>query len=474
MNKANLIFCCSLMLSLLGCAGTNKTELSSAGSPQAAVSEVAVLLKEAERGQSDLLSFDEHSKGLRHFEKAQKGLSSGYENEYILENAAVAKAQFETALGNTQVRKSNATRILQARKSALDAGIQNSQSLSIALADVDDDLRDETDNFSDALEPKEFSEFQKKYFLLEVKSVQFRELDAVKQAIRQAENTNADDLAPNTLRTAMLDVNEAENFIAQSPREPDIHRNSVDKAIASSVLLTDVMDVILNAEGTPENIAIKIVYQNRELAKLSENVGDLEKNLESTKSNLVQTEGALKTQKKELKSKDAELQSTRSNLKETETALILQGEELEKSSIQIRFQAAMDEAVKQFSEDEASVYQQGSKLIFRLKKINFASGTSTIPVASKPLLGKINNIIKSLRAKLVAVQGHTDSVGAAELNAKLSTKRAVSVANYLASLAGGYKIGYIGYGESKPIASNETKAGRAINRRVDLVVTAKK
>ena len=71
-------------------------------------------------------------------------------------------------------------------------------------------------------------------------------------------------------------------------------------------------------------------------------------------------------------------------------------------------------------------------------------------------------------------QGHTDSVGASDLNLKLSTKRAVSVANYLAALGGGYKIGYIGYGESKPIASNETNVGRAINRRVDLVVTAKK
>ena len=118
--------------------------------------------------------------------------------------------------------------------------------------------------------------------------------------------------------------------------------------------------------------------------------------------------------------------------------------------------------------------QQGNKLIFRLKRINFASGIAKVPAASKPLLAKVNNIIKKLEAEIVAVQGHTDSVGTSDLNLKLSTKRAVSVANYLATLAGGYKIGYIGYGESRPIASNETNVGRAINRRVDLVVTAKK
>jgi outer membrane protein OmpA-like peptidoglycan-associated protein len=227
------------------------------------------------------------------------------------------------------------------------------------------------------------------------------------------------------------------------------------------------MDVILNAKGTPEDIALKIVKQNRELAKLSKNVGSLEQNLKSTQSSLMEKEGALKQQ-------NQELESTRSNLQETESALLLQNQELEMSSTQIRFQKAMDQAVQEFPDDEAAVYQQGKKLIFRLKKMNFASGTSTVPASSKPLLSKVNDIIRFVGAEIVAVEGHTDSVGAADLNKKLSTKRAISVANYLASLAGGYKIGYIGYGESRPIATNETKAGRAINRRVDLVVTAKK
>ena len=159
---------------------------------------------------------------------------------------------------------------------------------------------------------------------------------------------------------------------------------------------------------------------------------------------------------------------------ETEGTLKQQNQELEKTSMQVRFQRAMDRAVEEFSDDEALVYQQGSKLIFRLKKMNFASGSATIPAASKPLLTKVNDIIRAVGAELVAVEGHTDSVGATDLNKNLSTRRAISVANYLSTLGAGYKIGYIGYGESRPIASNETKEGRATNRRVDLVVTAKK
>jgi len=460
MKKINLILCYGLVLVLVGCASTEKAEPVSNNQLRATVAEVEGLLIEADIDQAELLSFKQYGKASEYLGKAQRGLTGDYEADYILENAAKAKAELQEALKNSRSRSPNATRILEARKSALDAGLKNSEAIANELAEVDDDLRDETDNFARALEPEEFSEFQKKYFELETKAVQFRELDAVKGSIQKASNEDAKDLAPDSLRTALLDVNEAENIIAQSPRDPKIYQVAVDVAVESSVLLTDVMDVILNARGTPEDSALKIVQQNRELEKLSKNVGSLKQNLE-------ETEGTLKQQ-------NQELESTRSNLQETESALLLQNQELEKTSTQVRFQRAMDQAVKEFPDDEASVYQQGSKLIFRLKKINFASGSATIPTASKPLLAKVNDIIRFVGAELVAVEGHTDSVGSAELNKRLSTKRAISVANYLASLAGGYKIGYVGYGESRPIVTNETPEGRAINRRVDLVVTAKK
>ena len=468
MKKSNLVLCHGLLvLTLSGCASAPKEEPVSTDNLEAAVSEVTVLLKEADIVQADLLSYDEYMRGSEYLAKAREGLSGNYETDYIQERATLGKAQFQQALKNSEARTPNAFRILEARKSSLDAGLKDNADLAKALADVDEDLRDETDDFARALEPKEFSEFQRKYFALEVEAVQIRELDAVKIAIQEAVSQDAEDLAPETLRTALLDVSEAENLIAQSPRDPNVHQDSVTWARESSVLLTDVMDVILNAKGTPEDIALKIVRQNRELAKLSANVGSLEQNLKSTQSSLMEKEGALKQQ-------NQELESTRSNLQETESALLLQNQELEMSSTQVRFQKAMDQAVQEFPDDEAAVYQQGNKLIFRLKKMNFASGNSTIPTSSKPLLSKVNDIIRFVGAEIVAVEGHTDSVGAADLNKNLSTKRAISVANYLASLAGGYKIGYIGYGESRPIATNETSAGRAINRRVDLVVTAKK
>ena len=443
------------------------------------VAEVEGLMTAADIDQAELLSYDEYSKGSTFLAKAQKGLANDYEADYIVENAARGKEQLQAAIQNTRERTPNAYRILEARKSVLDAGLKNSPELADTLADVDEDLRDDTDDFARSLEPAEFSSFQKRYFALEIEAVRFRELDGIENTIEQATRDYAKTRTPNLLKTALLDMNEAENLIAQGPRDPKVYRGMVEIAEDSSSFLAEALEIIKGAPGTPEAIAARIVDQNRKLAKMSEDMGSLQQNLETTQSALTQTEGSLKQKEETLKQQDHQLQqqgqqlkSTLSNLQETETALLLQNQQLEESSTQVRFQKTVEQAMQQFSDDEAAVYQQGRRLIIRLKAIDFKSGSAWLSSSSKQLLSKVNDVLKTVGAARVTVEGHTDSVGAADLNKRLSTKRAISVANFLASLGSGYKLAYAGYGESRPIASNETKAGRAINRRVDLVIKA--
>jgi outer membrane protein OmpA-like peptidoglycan-associated protein len=70
----------------------------------------------------------------------------------------------------------------------------------------------------------------------------------------------------------------------------------------------------------------------------------------------------------------------------------------------------------------------------------------------------------------VSVEGHADSVGSDAYNQTLSEKRAVAVKNYLVGAGiDGARISTVGYGESKPIASNDTAEGRAQNRRAEII-----
>lgn len=440
-----------LLLAMAGCSSLRKAELSSSD-PNAAISEVTRLMESVQQEQVDVLADEQFVKGKGYLAEAKRGLKHGDLKETVLDNAAVAKALFEDATETAKTRQPSASRILQARASALAAGVRRSDGLVKMLMDIDDDLKSETKHFSRSLSTEDFSTFQKKYLALEVKAVQFSQLNKAKQVIHKAKDEDADDLAPNTLNTAALDYETAMNMIAQSPRNPEVYKESVDGALASATQLVDVMDVIKGAKGTPENIAIQIVKQKRALGELSSNVGRLQENLKTTQQNLQEKEG---------------------ELKRTEGVLKTQEEQLARASTQVRFQQAMEEARKEIPQTDALVYQQGNTLVFRLKRVNFPSGTAVIPEFSKLLISKVDNIIQKLDAEKVIVQGHTDSVGSTDVNQRLSTERATAVANYLFTLKGGYKLQYIGYGEMHPIASNETAEGRATNRRVDLVVSVK-
>jgi OOP family OmpA-OmpF porin len=69
----------------------------------------------------------------------------------------------------------------------------------------------------------------------------------------------------------------------------------------------------------------------------------------------------------------------------------------------------------------------------------------------------------------IVVEGHTDSLGSAEYNQRLSEKRAMAVKEYFVMKGiESHRMNAMGYGESRPVASNETEAGRAKNRRVQL------
>ncbi|GGX07115.1 OmpA family protein [Aquimarina muelleri] len=103
------------------------------------------------------------------------------------------------------------------------------------------------------------------------------------------------------------------------------------------------------------------------------------------------------------------------------------------------------------------------------KTILFDTGKSSIKAESNKVLGDIIGILKEYPNAKFTVEGHTDSVGSATLNQRLSDSRANSVKNYLTENGiDQFRLSAVGYGEDRPIASNKTRAGRAENRRVEI------
>jgi outer membrane protein OmpA-like peptidoglycan-associated protein len=88
-------------------------------------------------------------------------------------------------------------------------------------------------------------------------------------------------------------------------------------------------------------------------------------------------------------------------------------------------------------------------------------------------LSELSTILNKYEDTNILLEGHTDSTGSEEYNLDLSKKRAQSVANYLATQnVNPTRFTIMGYGESQPIASNETAEGRTQNRRVEVAIFA--
>ncbi len=103
--------------------------------------------------------------------------------------------------------------------------------------------------------------------------------------------------------------------------------------------------------------------------------------------------------------------------------------------------------------------------------ITFGFDSYALRSNSYSVLNRVADTLKEFDQTIVEVAGHTDSVGSASYNQKLSEQRAQAVGNYLTSRGiNGQRLIITGAGANHPVASNSTDAGRAENRRVEITI----
>ena len=136
----------------------------------------------------------------------------------------------------------------------------------------------------------------------------------------------------------------------------------------------------------------------------------------------------------------------------------------------------MDKQAEELREDlkGATVTRvgEGIKITFD-SGILFAVNSSELTETSRQNLLELSETLKKYEDTNILIEGHTDSTGEDDYNQKLSERRATSVSSFLKSNGvAGTRITTVGYGESQPVASNETEAGKAQNRRVEVAIFA--
>jgi len=145
---------------------------------------------------------------------------------------------------------------------------------------------------------------------------------------------------------------------------------------------------------------------------------------------------------------------------------------LERETFETRRQQQLRKLFKK-GEVNILVNLDGSLLI-RLSSLKFASGKTAIAKKYFDLLKRLKTGLEQYPEREIAIEGNTDNQGDARGNQKLSLKRAEAVRDFLTAAGmNGSRIKALGYGEVRPIASNDYERGRAMNRRIDIVIQAK-
>ena len=119
-----------------------------------------------------------------------------------------------------------------------------------------------------------------------------------------------------------------------------------------------------------------------------------------------------------------------------------------------------------------SVTRMGDNITLNMPSgITFALNSSDLNAQFYNALDGVGMVLKEYEKTVIEVAGHTDSSGSDQYNQALSERRAQAVASYLASHGvKSQRLITVGAGESHPVASNDTEAGRAQNRRVELTI----
>ena len=107
-----------------------------------------------------------------------------------------------------------------------------------------------------------------------------------------------------------------------------------------------------------------------------------------------------------------------------------------------------------------------------MSDVLFDTGEFSLRPEAREKLAKVAGIVAGHPGLILAVEGHTDSVGTDDYNQQLSEQRGGSVRDYLiAEGMAGSSVSSKGFGKTQPVASNDTASGRQQNRRVELVIS---
>ncbi len=317
--------------------------------------------------------------------------------------------------------------------------------------------------------------------LASIKAGFFSETEAL---LLQAEDERIGRLAPVTLARSRALLTEASAALEADRYDTDLPRTLAHDALYEANHAFRIAGTAMGVdrrESTVEDIMLEAEAPMTEIAGVLDLVPQFEDGYDVVTAEVIEKIEVLSSDRDLLSQDLADCRSHRDELEQRlgELEEELGGISEERQAMERRLLA--EEKVREkfvqvegvFTRDEARVLREGERIIIRLVGVQFDSGSDVIQPQYFGLLTRVQDAIALFPESTVSIEGHTDSYGTDTQNLALSTSRAAAVQQYLIAnmRLDANRIDAVGLGESEPIANNETREGRARNRRIDVVIT---
>ncbi|MFO7888824.1 MAG: OmpA family protein [bacterium] len=434
--------------------------------------------------EAEVYSPGQYEKAQNYYDKAYKAFRKGKEAEKFKDEIKMAEVYFLKAVETSKLFRTHLSDCVETRNRFLKVADYLDDKGDIE--DVENEVKDVAEILEDGKLNKALQESKKviqEYRELELIALKNKILSKVWKLLEKAKEKKVEKFAPKALSRAQQLADKAENILRKNHHDTTLAARTAMEAeyeASHSIHLAQKIQeieeknktleaILLQTETYLKNIASHVNMEpffDKEYGLIVSQINTSIQQLKTERNSFQQKFQDANEQIALLQEQISEMESHVGDLESRKKEL---SQLVEEQKIR-REQFAKVEAL--FKQDEAKILRDGQNVIIRLFAISFPSGKSIIQSNYFSLLSKVIKAIQLYPDCAITIEGHTDSRGSDKLNQKLSTDRSNAVKDYLIanSSIDASRLKSVGYGEKKPIASNNTTAGRQKNRRIDVVI----
>lgn len=428
------------------------------------------------------LAPDTYARAARAYRNAEKKFSEARSLDRVQRDLDKAEKEFRKAEYAAELAQENLATVIKARADA--ETVQASQYSAREWKKAETGFRSAVSMHEDGRlsSAKRYAATATENFrAAELTSIKTMYLAETGMLIEKAKKAGATKYAPRTYQQAMALLAEASRELTDNRYDIDLPRSLARQAnyeARHAIHLTDYLKHAKQLRRTPEDLVLEWEAPLQQITAAADMNAEFDNGYE----------GPVEVMIAYIEDRYAESHELEQQIADRDDEILVLNQEMDglqeqlggadsaRSELQQRLlaQERLRQQVKQiegtFERPEALVFRDSNEIYIRLVGLSFASGSSNIGVDNYQVLAKVQDAIRVFPDSQIVIEGHTDSHGGDEANMMLSEQRAEAVRQYLlAQMALPVDhVRAVGYGETRPVANNETPQGRARNRRIDV------